>query len=379
MKNLNKPKIKPTNMKKIGLIALAFLAISLTVFSQEREIKEEGKTIFKPHAYLQLQGGAAYTLGEADFTDLISPAAALNLGYNFTPVFGMRLGASGWQGKGGWVVPAQVYNFNFVQGNLDLVLDLMSLFKGFNPERVFNPYLFAGGAYAFGFDNDEANALNTGGYEPEYLWKDTKGFPGGRFGLGLDFKLNDAVSLMLEGNANVLSDRFNSKRADNPDWQFNALAGIKINLGKTYTRTEPVYYEPQPAPAPAPSPAPKPAPKPAPAPVVAKEFPQLPAIHFAFDSDVVDTLKYATELNTIVSTLKEFSDTDVTITGYTDHKGSNTYNDKLSLRRAEAVKNYLVGKGISAARLSTSGAGEDPKTSGEEALTIKARRVEVAK
>jgi OOP family OmpA-OmpF porin len=43
------------------------------------------------------------------------------------------------------------------------------------------------------------------------------------------------------------------------------------------------------------------------------------------------------------------------------------------------VKNYLVGKGISAARLSTLGAGEDPKTSGEEALTIKARRVEVAK
>jgi len=368
-------------MKKTILYLLVLACFPLLSKAQELRIKEEGKTLFNKHAYLQLQAGAAYTLGEADFTDLISPAAALNLGYNFTPVFGMRLGASGWQGKGGWVVPAQVYNFNFVQGNLDLVLDLMSLFKGFNPERVFNPYLFAGGAYAFGFDNDEANALNTGGYEPEYLWKDTKGFPGGRFGLGLDFKLNDAVSLMLEGNANVLSDRFNSKRADNSDWQFNALAGIKINLGKTYTRTEPVYYEPQPAPAPAPSPspAPKPAPKTAPAPVVAKEFPQLPAIHFAFDSDVVDTLKYATELNTIVSTLKEFSDTDVTITGYADHKGSNTYNDKLSLRRAEAVKNYLVGKGISAARLSTLGAGEDPKTSGEEALTIKARRVEVAK
>src|SRR5690606_23037631 len=115
-------------------------------------------------------------------------------------------------------------------------------------------------------------------------------------GLGFDFKLSDAVSLMLEGNANALSDHFNSKKAENPDWQFNALAGIKINLGKTYTRTEPVYYEPQPAPAPAPAPAPKPSPRPAPAPVVVKEFPALPAIHFAFDSDVVDTEKYATEL-----------------------------------------------------------------------------------
>src|SRR5690554_737417 len=107
-------------MKKMMMMAAAFFVISLAAFSQEREIKEEGKTIFKPHAYLQLQGGAAYILGEADFTDLISPAAALNLGYNFTPVFGMRLGASGWRGKGGWVAPAQVYNFNFVQGNIDL-------------------------------------------------------------------------------------------------------------------------------------------------------------------------------------------------------------------------------------------------------------------
>jgi OOP family OmpA-OmpF porin len=365
-------------MKKMMMMAAAFLVISLAAFSQERVIKEEGKTVFKPHAYLQLQGGAAHTLGEADFMDLISPAAALNLGYKFTPAFGMRLGASGWQGKGGWVAPAQVYNFNFVQGNLDLVLDLMSVFKGFNPDRVFNPYLFAGGAYAFGFDNDEANALNTGTYDLEYLWEDSKGFPAGRFGLGFDFKLSDAVSLMLEGNANAISDRFNSKKAENPDWQFNALAGIKINLGKTYTRTEPVYYEPQPAPAPAPAPATKPAPKPTPAPVV-KEFPALPAIHFAFDSDVVDAEKYATELSTIVATLKEFSDTDVTITGYTDHHGPNPYNDKLSLRRAEAVKSYLVGEGISAARLSTSGAGKDSKTEGKEALTIKARRVEVAK
>lgn len=366
-------------MKKYFVFVFSLLLISSIVSGQERVIKEEGKTVFKPHAYLQLQGGAAHTLGEADFMDLISPAAALNLGYKFTPAFGMRLGASGWQAKGGWVAPAQVYNFNFVQGNLDLVLDLMSVFKGFNPDRVFNPYLFAGGAYAFGFDNDEANALNTGTYDLEYLWQDSKGFPAGRFGLGFDFKLSDAVSLMLEGNANALSDHFNSKKAENPDWQFNALAGIKINLGKTYTRTEPVYYEPQPAPAPAPAPAPKPAPKPTPAPVVVKEFPALPAIHFAFDSDVVDTEKYATELSTIVATLKEFSDTDVTITGYTDHHGPNPYNDKLSLRRAEAVKSYLVGQGINASRLATSGAGKDSKTEGKEALTIKARRVEVAK
>lgn len=366
-------------MKKIFIYVIALILLPSIAFAQEREIKEEGKTVFKRHAYLQLQGGAAYTLGEAELMDLISPAAALNLGYKFSPVFGMRLGASGWQGKGGWVAPAQVYGYQFVQGNLDLVFDLRSMFGGFNPDRVFNPYLFAGGAYAYGFENDEANALDLGSYDLEYLWQDSKGFPGGRFGLGFDFKLSDAVSFMIEGNASVLSDHFNSKRADNPDWQFNALAGFKINLGKSYTRTEPVYYDPPaPVPAPAPAPAPKPEPKPEPKPVV-KEFPALPAIHFAFDSDKVDTAEYAEELSTIVSVLKEFKTTDVVITGYTDHHGPNSYNDGLSLRRAEAVKAYLVEQGISASRMTTSGEGKDPKTEGADTLTIKARRVEVAK
>lgn len=366
-------------MKKTILYLLVFACFPLLSKAQELRIKEEGKTIFNKHAYLQLQGGAAYTLGEAEFKDLISPAAALQLGYKFSPVFGIRAGATGWQAKGGWVAPAQTYKFNYVEGNLDFVFDMASLFGGFNPERVVTPYIFLGGGGAYGFGNDEANKLNTGGYVLEYLWKDSKLFWAARGGLGLDFRLSDAVSLLLEGNVNMLPDRFNSKNANHPDWQFNALAGLKFNLGKTYTRTAPIYYEPEPVPEPVPEPKPEPKPEPEPALVVVKEFPTLPTIHFDFDSDVVDAEKYASELNTIVSALKEFSDTDVVITGYTDHKGSNAYNDRLSLRRAEAVKNYLIGKGISASRLSTVGAGEDPKTSGEEALTIKARRVEVTK
>jgi len=366
-------------MKKFLMYLIAFALLPMVSFAQEREIKEEGKTFFKPHAFIDLQGGAAHTLGEAEFKDLISPAAALNLGYQFSPLFGMRLGASGWQGKGGWVAPAQVYDFKFVQGNLDLLFDLGVLFGGFNPQRAVRPYLFAGGGYAYGFENG-ATELNTNNYELEYLWEDNKGFLAGRFGLGANFRISDVVAFTLEGDVNILDDHFNSKRADNPDWQFNALAGFKINLGKSYGRTEPVYYEPQPAPAPVPAPAPKPEPKPEPkpAPVVQKEFPTLPTIHFAFDSDVVDTEKYASELSTIVTVLKEFSDTEVNIIGYTDHRGPNAYNDALSLRRAEAVKNYLVGQGISASRLTTMGKGEDPKTSGQEALTIQARRVEVS-
>ena len=366
-------------MKKGFLLGIVLILISTISFAQTREIKEEGKTVFKPHAYLQLHGGAAHTIGEAKFGDLISPAAALNVGYNFSPVFGMRLGASGWQGKGAWVSPKQVYDFKFAQANLDFVFDLGSLFAGFNPDRVVSPYIFVGGGGAFGFDNDGAIALNTNGYDLEYLWKDNKAFAVGRGGLGLDIKLSKVVSINVEANANVTSDHFNSKKAGNADWQFNGLVGLKFNLGKTHTKTAPVYYE-QPAPAPAPAPVVPATPlEPAKKAPVVRELPEMPAIHFAFDSDVVDTQKYATELAKIVSILKEYSELNATVLGYTDHKGSDSYNTGLSLRRAESVKKYLVEQGIAASRLSTSGKGKDPKTSGSESLTIQARRVEVTK
>ncbi|MGI6572792.1 MAG: OmpA family protein [Fermentimonas sp.] len=367
-------------MKKVFTLITALFVLSFASFSQEdtRQIKEPEKTVFKPHAFMQLQGGAAYTLGEAKFKDLISPAASLQIGYRFSPVFGMRFGGTGWIGKGGWAAPAQLYEFNYVEGSVDFMIDLASAFGGFNPSRVVSPYIFLGGGGAYGFNNDEAKGLNTGGYKLELLWEDSKAFWAVRGGLGFDFRLSDNVSLLLEGNVNMLPDDFNSKDADHPDWQFNALAGIKINLGKSVERIPPVYYEPQPEPAPAPKPAPRPAPAPAPKPVV-KEMPELPYIYFAFDSDVVDTQKYASELATIVSVLKEFSNENVDVVGYTDHHGPDVYNDGLSLRRAEAVKKYLVEQGISASRLKTSGEGKDPKTEGRDRLTIKARRVEVTK
>src|SRR5581483_5725932 len=59
-----------------------------------------------------------------------------------------------------------------------------------------------------------------------------------------------------------------------------------------------------------------------------------------------------------VKTLKDNPDTKVVVEGHTDSIGSDAYNQKLSLRRANAVRDLLVHEGIDAARIRTEGLGK---------------------
>lgn len=331
-------------------ILITVLAISGTVmFAQEQRIKEPEKITFKPHWFIQTQVGVAHTVGEAKFTDLISPAAALNVGYKFAPAFGARVGISGWQAKGGWVNPQQTYQYKYLQGNVDIIADLSTLFCGFNPERVFNGYLFAGAGLNRGFDNDEANALDTRTYELEYLWQEGKFLVAGRFGLGCNLRLNDRLSINIEANANALSDKFNSKKAGNCDWQLNALVGLSIKLGKSYTKTAPVYYEAEPAVVEQPKPAPvveQPQPK--------KEVviePMKQNIFFALNSaKIQDDQK--TKITSLVEYLEKHPAAKVSVTGYADvNTGNSKINSKLSEKRAANVAEALKAKGIAANRI----------------------------
>ena len=64
------------------------------------------------------------------------------------------------------------------------------------------------------------------------------------------------------------------------------------------------------------------------------------------------------KLDAIVGIMKEFSKATFLIEGHTDSTGSVSLNDKLSTKRANAVKDYLVQNGIDASRLETKGFGE---------------------
>jgi len=139
--------------------------------------------------------------------------------------------------------------------------------------------------------------------------------------------------------------------------------------------------EPAPAPAPAPVVAPAPTPEPAPAPTPAPP-PKLvlTGLNFDFDKATIRP-EYFELMDKNVAALKEWGDVNVEVAGHTDSLGSEKYNMGLSLRRAEAVRNYLVDKGIPAERLTVKGYGESQPVADNatEEGRFQNRRVELIK
>lgn len=112
--------------------------------------------------------------------------------------------------------------------------------------------------------------------------------------------------------------------------------------------------------------------------VVCKGFPKdLPAVYFERGKWKLDTDKYARELFTIAKTLKENPEVQIDICGYADHTGGEAINKKVTLKRAEALKKFLVKVGIEPERLHTYGLSKDMTIEKELRYTEKARRGEV--
>ena len=178
----------------------------------------------------------------------------------------------------------------------------------------------------------------------------------GKAGAGIEFKLTEALALRGEVERYRLNDAVGN-RGD--------VDLLSVNLVYKFGRPAAA----RPAPAPEPMPEPKaapvaivtpaaPPPPPPPAPVVVSEKVSFSAkALFDFDKSVVKPEGRAA-LDTLLVQLQGMN-TEVMITvGHTDSVGTNAYNEKLSLRRAEAVKAYLVSKGVDATRVYTEGKGE---------------------
>lgn len=343
--------MKLRNSLTVILLGFSILTGMAQTGLQNLRIKEKGKTVFNPHWYMQAQAGASHTIGDVSFGDLISPAMGIYGGYQFTPLWGLRAGVTGWEAKGAWSNPKTVYKYNYLQGNIDATLDLGNLFCKYNPKRFFNPYIFLGIGFNGSFNNDEAITINDNGKNLEYLWKDNKFNIVGRSGLGASFRLGEHVFFNIEANSNVLSDHYNSKKSSNPDWQFNALAGFTVKFGKTYKKTKPKYYDPEPV---RPTPVvkavePEPEPELTPTTNVIKALQK--DIFFQINSAEIRESEQS-KIDDLVSYLNKHQNAKVVVCGYADKDtGNANINKQISKKRANSVCKILVQKGIAAKRI----------------------------
>ena len=349
-------------MKKAILSCLMLMGV-LSASAQEQ--KGTTEYIFEPNWYIQVQAGARYTTGETDFGKLISPTVQAAVGYNFNKALGARLGVNFWQSKGGYdieaagSVPAYKtdYKFTSIAPALDLTLNLANLINGIPTKWEYG--LFAGvGLNIRSAASDDvkaiANYLSTtyvdkNIYAPmpdDYM--ESGVFLTGRLGAFVNYKITDQFAIGLEVNGNMLSDKFNYKKAGNPDSYFNALLGIKYAFGPTYS----TRFIPDPEPeikyvekivekiveAPCPEPAVEP---------IRRD------VFFLINKFNIRESEEQ-KVKDIVDYMRTNPASKVMITGYADAgTGNDKINDRLAAQRADAVVKMLTDKyGIPADRIS---------------------------
>ena len=148
-----------------------------------------------------------------------------------------------------------------------------------------------------------------------------------------------------------------------------------VLLGITYKFNSPAPMPPAPEPVPVPVAAPAPPPPPpAPAPVALKNY----IVFFDFDQASINEQAEAI-IEQAVAMAKKGHVVHIQLTGHTDQAGSAEYNQKLSIRRAEAVKAALVKLGLSASEIGVVGKGKtDPLVPTKDGMRQpQNRRVEI--
>ena len=371
------------------------------------------KKAFYPGWYLGIQGGVLYTSsdewaygGWRKLEHLNIPNISLNVGYDFTPVFGLRGSISGpfgnFPGPDHW----SIHKFNYGQAVVDATFDICSIFRE-NAKRLLNPYLFvgAGAFYRFGVEG-----------------KDGFFGPVVRLGGGLDIRLSELVDLTLELQDNGMHNKFNTltELDKGTDWgteyhgddglyyggevlhikkpfrwddNVAALIGIKFNFGAVKKRNaarhacaealaaaEAARLAAEEA---ARREAERLAAEQAEAErLAAEEAARLEAermaaeaaaraaarafevnIYFDLDKTFIRESEQP-KIDQLISVMKQYPEAVVSISGYADKEtGNPKHNMGLSERRADRVAKALIDAGIDASRITTAFYGDTVRVS----------------
>ena len=348
-------------MKKI-LMLLAFAGVASVASAQQTvtvteyeviQVQDKHQVITNPfwsNWFFSVGGGAQVLFGNNDhigkFRDRIAPTLNVSVGKWVTPGFGLRMQYSGLQSKGFTTNESANYvvggpredgsykqRWDYMNLHGDLLINLNALFGGYNPDRV--------------------------------------------YGIINRFRLSNAVDLNLELSATGLEGKFDGEHGGKPDYdgilgatlgvtyyfptrgfqrpvpqiiselelrqmrdQMNAMAAANMQLQQQLANAQqPVVEEAEE--------------------VVVTDANIAPrTVFFKIGSDKLSPQEEM-NLSYLAGKMKEFPNMTYTINGYADSAtGTPSINQKLSLERAQAVKDLLVKKyGISADRLSVAAGG----------------------
>ena len=375
-------------MKKI-LMLLAFAGFVSAASAQQTmtvteydviQVQDKYQVITKPfwsNWFFSVGGGAQMLFGNNDhigkFKDRVTPTINVSLGKWVTPGFGLRMQYSGLQAKGFTTSETANYvtggprsdgsykqKWDYMNLHGDLMINLNALFGGYNPDRVYEiiPYIGAGWAHSYTRPRVNAATFNAG--------------------IINRFRLSSAIDLNLELSATGLEGKFDGEHGSRPDYdgilgatlgltfyfpnhgfkrpmpqiiseielaqmrnQMNQMAAANMELQQQLANAQqPVEVEETEA-------------------VVVTDTNIAPrTVFFRIGSDAL-TPQEEMNLSYLANKMKDFPNTTYTINGYADSAtGTPAFNEKLSLERAQVVKNLLVSKfGISADRLKVAAGG----------------------
>ncbi|KAF0156668.1 MAG: OmpA-OmpF porin OOP family [Syntrophaceae bacterium] len=333
--------------------------------------------------YAQVKAGSVHvtpTIGMYKFEGNEDTNSAINLGlragYNFTKYIGV-------EGYGHWTPTGPIGEAEWSRGSDVNVF-------GYGIEGIF--HILPNGAFV------PFVAAGVGGVHYSTTWQDT--FENKRnkitadYGAGFKYFLSDNIALRADvRHVLPFQDKHNNFLGTvGLTFAFGGAKKAVASAPEPVAPPPPVVQEVRPqAAAPVVVEEIKPQ---AAAPVVVQEVKPQPRVAkeivekgrttlnvlFDFDKSSIKKNAFA-DINDLVAVMKQYTDLNVTIEGHTDSKGSAAYNKKLSQRRADAIKKYMVEKGgIDAKRLNAVGFGlEKPVASNAtKEGRAKNRRVEAA-
>ena len=369
-------------MKKLVVILTVFLACAFVSNAQSQET-------FQPGWKLSTLGGINYATSDKwalDFFQHVTPTGQIGVEYNFVPWFSVRGTLSGPIGAYPLDNGTSIGKFAFVQLGADAIVDFSNILN-YKSTRAINPYLFLGVAAVDRFKT--AGAKNYFGV-------------GLRGGIGFNFRLSDAVKLVLEVQENALGPNFNSlddnlhygagkgrwRRLFQFDDNLAALAGLQFNLGANKRKAEEAAKAEQRAAAQA-----------AAAAAAQATADRIAAARAAAEQAIADRIaadqaaaeaaaqaanpreleekvtfevnrtsipiRENSKLRRIITSMNMYPDSYLVITGFADISAPTSNNSVLSQERVEVIKMALTDAGIPASRIVTNYYGDASLVEGE--------------